>query len=222
MTIGLRRFKALDEKRHNPAVGRLYGKTLLGKTLIVGLSHYGNEEELRQPQFTHDLIESVIGGQLKIRYFAKLAKLFRNDNGDIFCVKDFYQAVAFYNFLPDHFARPRQATTQAQCKHAETQRFLFKAIDRLRPNHLIVTSENLWRLLPAFHPDDDKTSRVSDDPSNLHIPFNSAETECFWYRRKDGGYCLVGAITHPSAAKFNKVRGRIAKWAAQFITMRHV
>jgi hypothetical protein len=145
---GLQGLKVLDDKRHNPAVGSRYGGTPLGRLLVVGLSHYGDEGDVRWPGFTHMIVGEVIEGKRKIPYFTKIAKLFRDDNGDAYSVKEFYPAVAFYNFLPDHFERPRQMTTQEQSKHPEAQRFLFKVIDELRPDHLIVTSENFWRLLP--------------------------------------------------------------------------
>jgi hypothetical protein len=219
---GLRELNILDDKRHNPAIGVLYGQTPLGRTLIVGLSHYGSEEELRQPDFTHNLVEKIINGEWKIPYFTKIAKLFRDDSGEDYSVADFFSAVAFYNYLSDQFAKPRQITSQEQCKRPETQRFLFKVIDALRPDHLIVTGENLWRLLPAYHPGDAELSRVSDDSSNLDIPFESEERECFWYRRADGGYCLVGAITHPSSwLKFNLKRKEIGEWTTKFVALRH-
>jgi hypothetical protein len=214
---GLQKLRILDDKRHNPAVGSQYGRTPLGRLLVVGMSHYGDEGDVRWPGFTHMIVGEVIEGKRKIPYFTKIAKLFRDDNGDAYSVKEFYPAVAFYNFLPDHFKRPRQMTTQEQCKHPEAQRFLFKVIDELRPDHLIVTSENLWRLFPRFHPDDPKVSRVSEDSSGLRVQFNSVERECFWYLRADGGHCLVGAITHPSAAKFNSVREELVEWIADFI-----
>ena len=219
---GLQKLRIFDDKRHNPAVGSCYGRTLLGRLLVVGMSHYGDEGDVRWPGFTHMIVGEVIEGKRKIPYFTKIASLFRSDSGDSFLVPEFYSAIAFYNFLPDHFVRPRQMTTQEQCKHPETQRFLFKVIDLLTPDHMIVTGENLWRLLPAYHPDDSEISRVSDDSSNLDIPFESKETECFWYRRADGGYCLVGAITHPSSwRKFSEKREEIGEWTAKFIARRH-
>jgi hypothetical protein len=59
---GLRRLRILDSSRHNPAVGNLYGRKPLGKLLIVGLSHYGSESEVKGAGFTQAVVGAVIGG----------------------------------------------------------------------------------------------------------------------------------------------------------------
>jgi hypothetical protein len=48
---GLQKLKIFDDKRHNPAVGECYGRTPLGRLLVVGMSHYGDEGDVKWPGF---------------------------------------------------------------------------------------------------------------------------------------------------------------------------
>jgi hypothetical protein len=57
---GLRRLRILDSSRHNPAVGNLYGSKPLGRLLIVGLSHFGSESEVKGAGFTQAAVGAVI------------------------------------------------------------------------------------------------------------------------------------------------------------------
>ena len=56
---GLRKLRILDSSRHNPAVGILYGSKPLGRLLIVGLSHYGSESEVKGAGFTQAVVGAV-------------------------------------------------------------------------------------------------------------------------------------------------------------------
>src|SRR5208282_2137398 len=99
----LRKFKALDPNRHNPAIGSCYGtEPSIGRLLIVGMSHYGGDY-VKWAQFTHDIVNEVIEGERRIPYFTKIARLFRDTKGRPYPPQDFYSRVAFYNFLPDEF-----------------------------------------------------------------------------------------------------------------------
>jgi hypothetical protein len=214
---GLREFKALDNKRHNPAVGIEFGQTVLGKLLIVGLSHYGNEDELRQPDFTHNLVEKVIKGELKIRYFTKIAKLFRNEVGKPYSPAEFYSRIAFYNYLPYPFGGPKEPY-EDQLANEVKRGFFFKVLDYYKPDRVLVTGERLWRRFVSKRHDHSVLPEIRC--TDLHLLFKCEGDEvCCLYPRRDGGTTLVGAITHPSTAKFNQSQNRteIVKWIDKFM-----
>lgn len=216
--IGLREFRALDNKRHNPAVGIEYGQTALGKLLIVGLSHYGNEDELRQPNFTHNIVEKVIKGELKIRYFTKIAKLFRNEMGKPYSPTEFYSAIVFYNYLPDVFNRPNESYEKQLTNEAKIG-FFFKVLDYYKPERVLVTGVRLWSCFVSKRNNNFALQYIENTKPRL--PFECADDQfCCLYPRKDGGKTLVGAITHPSTAEFNKNRTKIVKWIGKFMAQR--
>jgi hypothetical protein len=148
---GLRRLRILDSSRHNPAVGNLYGRKPLGKLLIVGLSHYGSESEVKGAGFTQAVVGAVIGGK-RIPYFTKIARLFSDSNGHPYLPCDFYPLVAFYNFLPYVF-RVRQRVEEDQWLNPDAQPFFFRVIDYVQPHRVLITGEQLWRALPSRLPE---------------------------------------------------------------------
>lgn len=213
---GLRELVCLDPTRSNPAVGILYGRNQWGKLLIIGESHYGGES-WAQPDATHNRIQALIDGR-RCTYFTKLAHLFDKE------VAEFYSRVAFYNFKSLSLDCPGQRVSPEGFKGDADQRYLFRVIDELLPDYVVVTSVRLWHVLPTQHPDaPENVWRVTDDCSDLFVSFARPEEseeekrrskECFWYRRADGDCCLVGAIPHPRSAKFNK---GLARWMKGFI-----
>lgn len=126
--VGLREFKAIDPARHNPAVGSLYGKGTLGRLLIVGMSHYGEESYVKWAEFTHAVVTEVVTGERRIPYFTKITRLFLDPEGRPYSPRDFFPLVAFYTFLPDVF-KFRQSVAKEQWLNPEAQRFFFRVVD---------------------------------------------------------------------------------------------
>jgi hypothetical protein len=213
---GLQKLKIFDEKRHNPAVGYSYGRTPLGRFLVVGMSHYGDECDVRWPGFTHMIVSEVIEGKRKISYFTKIASLFTDDDGEPYTPAKFYSAIAFYNFLPDVFEK-REKVDDSQWLNSDAQRFFFRVVDALKPERVLVTGEKLWRTLPSKDLDDSGMSRDSGDLTGPDVLFGGDDRQCCWYRVKGADCCLVGAISHPSTAKFNRNRNEIVEWVRKFM-----
>lgn len=205
----------LDSTRHNPAVGSLYGCKPLGRLLIVGMSHYGSEAEVKGAGFTQEVLGAVIGGK-RISYFTKLAALFSDPEGRKYCPPEFYPRVAFYNFLPDVF-RVRERVDEKQLLNPDAQKFFFRVVDYLKPERVLITGERLWRALPSCTPGANGTRRVREDGTLLDVQFGGDDAECCWYSVEGAKDCLVGAITHPSAKKFNEYRAEIGNWIPRFM-----
>lgn len=213
---GLQELRIFDDKRHNPAIGKCFGETSLGRLLIVGMSHYGEAHDVRSPRFTHMIVGEVIEGKRRVPYFTKIARLFNDNHGEPYSPAEFYSAIAFYNFMPDVFKK-REHVMESQLLNPDAQRFLFKVVDALRPNRVLVTGEKLWRALPSKDLDDAGRSRDSGELTGPDVQFGGDDKQCCWYRVKGAECCLVGAITHPSTAKFNRNRSEIAEWVGTFM-----
>jgi len=214
---GLRKFKALDRTRHNPAIGSCYGKEApLNRLLIVGMSHYGGKY-VTSPDFTYHIVEAVIKGERRIPYFTKIARLFRDSDERPYSPQSFYPCVAFYNFLPDEF-RIRQHVQEDQWLNPDAQKFFFRVLDYVQPKRVLITGEKLWRALPSCLPGRNRGRRVREDGTGLFVPFGGDDRECCWYAVKGSADCLVGAITHPSTRKFNQHRDEIRRWIQRFMT----
>jgi hypothetical protein len=213
---GLQKLKIFDDKRHNPAVGNSFGKTPLGRFLLVGMSHYGDERNVSWPGFTHMIVSQVIEGKRRIPYFTKIACLFNDDGGKPYSPAKFYSAVAFYNFLPNVFKK-REQVTKGQWLNRDAQRFFFRILDEFRPERVLVTGEKLWSVLPSKDLDRGGMSRDTGDLTGPDVLFSCEDPKCCWYRVGGSERCLIGAITHPSTAKFNSNRARIARWVAEFM-----
>lgn len=212
---GLQELKILDQSRHNPAVGISYGNTSLGCLLVVGMSHYGDSDEVQRADFTWKVVNAVIGGK-KIAYFTKIATLFRRPGGGRWTPEEFYSSIAFYNYLPEVY-EVREPVSGNRWSDERLWRFFFAVIDQLKPDRVLVTGEKLWRGLASRDPDRSYESRDTGDETGPKVAFGGEDPKCCWYRVKGGGFCLVGAITHPSTAKFNKSRGNIAEWVGRFM-----
>ena len=213
---GLRRLRILDSSRHNPAVGNLYCSKPLGRLLIVGLSHYGSESEVKRAGFTQAVVGAVIGGK-RIPYFTKISRLFSDSNGHPYLPCDFYPLVAFYNFLPYVF-RVRQRVEEDQWLNPDAQPFFFRVIDYVQPHRVLITGEQLWRALPSRLPGAQGARRVREDGTGLYVPFGGDDRECCWYSVEGAEDCLVGAITHPSTPKFNLNHAAFGRWVQKFMT----
>jgi hypothetical protein len=214
--VGLQELKILDQSRHNPAVGISYETTPLGRLLVVGMSHYGDSDEVQRPDFTWKVVNAVIGGK-KMAYFTKIANLFRRPGGGRWTPEEFYSSIAFYNYLPEVY-RVREPVSGNRWSDERASSFFFAAIDQLKPDQVLVTGEELWRRLASRDPDRPSESRDSGDETGPEVPFFCREDpKCRWYRVEGADCCLVGAITHPSTAKFNKTRGMTVEWVRKFM-----
>ena len=209
---GLRELNVLDNKRHNPAIGINYGKTELGRLLIVGLSHYDPDspENVRRSTFTQEIIQGVIDGKRHIAYFTKIAELFHKQNGVRYSPAEFYSSVGFYNFLQDPFAGPKEKTPDGLFKKAEP--FFRTVLERHTPDRVLMTGKRLWQMrgdsLNALKPG-----------TNCPLPqmgLQKEEEKRAWKHRTTGqDHALVAGIYHPSSPKFQTLLAKT--WIPTFM-----
>jgi len=211
----LQELEPLDPKRHNPFVGPRFGQSQFGRLLIVGLSHYGDEKETQEPNFTQKIINEVIAGR-SISYFTKIAHLFRNSDGNPFSPAEFYPLVAFYNFLPDHFSYPKQPPTHEQYHAPETQQFFRKVLKELKPDRVLITGKRLWQILPSRNPPFEPKPAY-DLKAPLTGSLHPDQKHAWWHVTDDGEYALVAPIYHPSSPAFNANKAEAEKWIPLFL-----
>lgn len=202
----------------DPWVGANYGSPndldLPSRLLILGESHYdnGDPEEYRR-SLTMEVIAAVIAEEqrkiYKRNYFKGVRKAVLGPSQEV-DAKDFWQSVAFYNFIQKLVEKPGDHPTRHMWEEAR-DRFR-KTLNRLRPRptHVIVTGFRLWDQLPrdkdfwSGAPEDEVATIRKLVPSR----FNNCKHERLGWLgryRHGSGKCLVVKIQHLS-------RGSPAQW----------
>ena len=188
----------------DPWRGCNYGKPndlgLPSRLLILGESHYGGPEKYRRC-LTKEVIEEVIAEeQWNKRYFTGVRKAVLGPSQEV-GAKDFWQSVAFYNFIQSLVEKSRKPPARHMWEEAP-DRFR-KTLNRLEPAHVIVTGFRLWDHLPG---DEDFWSDAPEDEvATIRKLVPSRFNNCNHERRgwlgryrHGSGKCLVVKIQHPS------------------------
>ena len=190
----------------DPWRGGLYGRPndlgLPSRLLILGESHYGGPEKYRR-SLTREVIEDQWSGH-SYRYFTGVQKAVLGPSKEV-DAKDFWQSVAFYNFIQRLVGeKPGARPTSSMWKEAAAP--FRKILNRLGPTHMIATGlarGRLWDRLPG---DEDFWSDAPEDEVatiRKLVPdrFKTCEQERQGWLgryRHGSGKCLVVKIQHPS------------------------
>ena len=194
----------------DPWVGDNYGSPndldLPSRLLILGESHYDHgDSEVYRRSFTKEVIAAVIAEEqrkiYKRNYFKGVRKAVLGPSQEV-DAKDFWQSVAFYNFIQKPVEKPGDRPTRHMWKGEAPDRFR-KTLNRLRPTHVIVAGFRLWEHLPGDKdfwsdaPEDEVATIRKLVPSR----FNNCKHERLGWLgryRHGSGKCLVVKIHHPS------------------------
>ncbi|AYO58463.1 hypothetical protein CO230_10240 [Chryseobacterium sp. 6424] len=166
----------------NPWIGSDYEKSELGKLLILGDSHYFNNDEPENlTNFTKAQIAEL--DSISSNFHNKIRQFFGHQKHS-----EFWKKVAFANGIQSAFKFANQVPTKAEMNQAETA---FRAyLDIVKPDKVIVFSSRLWEHFfnkPGWGIHKDKI----DDRWNIR----SLDYE--------GGQCLAIGLYHPSAYGFS-------------------
>ena len=193
----------------DPWVGANYGSPndldLPSRLLILGESHYddGDPEEYRR-SLTMEVIAAVIAeeqrNEYKRNYFKGVRKAVLGLSQEV-DAEDFWQSMAFYNFIQRLVEKPGIHPTPHMWKEAR-DRFR-KTLNRLGPTHVIVTGFRLWDHLRdnedfwSDAPEDEVATIRKLVPSRFN---NCNHERRGWLRRyrHGSGKCLVVKIQHLS------------------------
>ena len=123
----------------------LEGKSLDGKKIaIVGYSHYHGEGEVDRPSLTREVVESVIDGSQKHRFFTKIRDAFGFGEH-----KDFWERVYFFNYLPGSVGTPdKKYATGDEAQIGEAQARFLQFLEKEQPDKVFVFTRKGWTAFP--------------------------------------------------------------------------
>lgn len=174
----------------SPAVGEHYQEGFKGKkVLVLGESHYdvSNDEK----DITKIVIQRFQEYQLGkgesfahwMNTFTKFARSFDNKELEGNQVADFYDSVAFYNYVQESLDESRKSPTKEQ--FANSEKAFFEVLEELQPDVIIVWGHRLWDNMTA--------NNVEYDEDN----------DEYYYVLNNGKKVLTVGIKHPSANNFS-------------------
>ncbi|MDO4224943.1 MAG: hypothetical protein Q4C75_03515 [Bergeyella zoohelcum] len=187
-----------------PFVGENYEKGINGKkVLILGESHYWEEEiyedayeDLKQGEyldFTQDVIKSYIDYQKGNREhspwmnsFTKFAKEFYNWDEEKTNLIDFWQSVAFYNYVQFPISQARTSPTEEE--FTQSEKAFYEVVEKYQPDVIIAWGWRLWGNMPS-------TGRFGE-PSSVN------KGKGIYYYEVAGREYPIIAVSHPSAPGF--------------------
>lgn len=184
----------------DPWTGKQYGSPnefdLPRRLLILGESHYGGENgplaNLTNVVINDHIVDGVHMFYNKIRQ-AILGEFGPSTAEDR---RRFWNAVAFYNFVPIPMPAAGVAPEDVQWEIGR-QLFLQRLVD-LRPTHVVVCGFTTWRNCPeqGF---EDVGEELATHLWDL-IPYRHRNEERGWVGRYEyeGGSCVIATILHPS------------------------
>ncbi len=132
----------------DPWVGQHYKDGIGGKrVLILGESHYGDKGD-ETSEFTRLIIENHGIKKGKHRIYARIKVLIAGGGLSDPQRDEFWQKVAFYNYIQTAIARPRIRPTPEQWE-AATDPFL-DTVSELSPEFVVVLGVELGKHLPPL------------------------------------------------------------------------
>jgi hypothetical protein len=174
------------------------------KLLILGESHYGAPKALG---FTRYILRSQWGDEsvkagAKIEYFRRIAELVVGSTRlEADGLENFYQSVAFYNYVQESMATSSQRPTAPQYEAGYTA--FLKVADALQPDLILVTGFTLWDHLPDYHADT-RPDGLEKLPQVPQRPVDSTRRLLEIWRLRGTRDCqpMVFPVCHPSARSF--------------------
>ena len=188
----------------DPWRGELYGRPndlgLPSRLLILGESHYGGPEEYRR-SLTKEVIEDQWSGHSH-RYFTIVQRSVVGPSKEV-DAKDFWQSVAFCNFIQRLVEKPGDRPDQHTWEEAAAP--FRKILNCLEPTHMIVTGFELWDCLRDFGPPRDDVPEDEVATIRKLVPVDpkigNHERRGWLGRYRHGsGKCLAVKIEHASRA----------------------
>lgn len=165
------------------------------RLLILGESHHGCYEPLAQ--YTIAVVtEHIEHGH--VPFFDKIRQAILGEFGAATTEhrRRFWNAVAFYNFVPTPVAAANVRPTCAQW--AEGQHLFLQRLIDLRPTHVIVCGFTTWSKCPeqGFEDVDEAlATHLWDLIPEQHRNEDRGWVGCYEY---EGGSCAIAPILHPS------------------------
>ena len=186
----------MSNVRFLPWVGQAYRVGFAGKrVLVLGESHYCASPQDAVPTITRDVIKGLSDPTLEhepyMNTYTKFVetmvgrdRLTHREKGD------FWESVAFYNFVQSPLPKARLAPSVEEFRSGETA--FFEVLEELRPETVVAWGSRLYNNLP-------KGGMQGDD---IKGP-DGRWMETWKYFLRDGSPVHVIPIMHPSSSSFS-------------------
>ena len=150
----------------HPWIGHQYGNGSIFKIpiLIVGESNYGmSEGSEKDSTFTRELINSIIKGCWKHRFFSNIQRAFVENADTEELRREFWHSVAHHEYIQDWLPSPGVAPTEEMWTKAKP---IFKeVVAELKPQCILFVSKRVYdRVSPDFP---DSTPLIVDESDSL-------------------------------------------------------
>lgn len=136
-----------------PWVGDLYWKSS-PKVLVLGESHYGNQER-NYPRFTIDVVRQMaIEG--RGAFFTKITKVLLGKPKQPVSPAEkraLWDRIAFYNYIQELIAEAPRSSRPTQAMWQQARSPFVQVMNRLQPDILVVMGTELGRQVAEFEPD---------------------------------------------------------------------
>lgn len=175
--------------KFKPWIGKDYGKSELGRLLIVGDSHYflGGEEDSVFPNWTEDIVGDLENTNFRI--FKNIGMVF-NPNNDL----ELWPKVAFANAIQSDFRSSDQKPTYEDFKTVEPA--IQEYLNIAKPSKIIVFSKRVWE--NGLSNDINWGEYIGEIED---AEFQKKST--LWKFNYDGGFCHGIGVNHPSSPGFS-------------------
>jgi len=169
-----------------PWIGSSYGKTALGKLLIVGEGHYFYHKESDFDNFTKKMISSL-GSLGDNEFYIRVGHIFNDSN-----YLDVWDKVAFANAIQFPFELSRQEISKEQYQTVAPA--LREYLDITQPKKMIVFSKRIWEKgLPEGIDWGEYVETLHDDQYE--------RSGTVWKFNYNGGHCYGIGVHHTSSTR---------------------
>jgi hypothetical protein len=172
----------MSQVRFRPHIGTNYEASPFGiPVLIVGESHYGEEESKPRSTLTKRVISAVVRGS-KWNFFTRVAATFSGEQS--IEPKVFWSSVAFYNFIQTRISKGAKPTKQMWNDAGPSFLEMLGSL-KTKPRLIAIFSYTVWENTPC-HGRDAKA-----------IIHSGRSIPCYEFSVKDG-WALAPKLRHPS------------------------
>jgi hypothetical protein len=172
----------MEKLTFGPWIGSNYQTSPHGRLLLIGESHYLDNENVTDT-LTSEVIQKFVNGDYSINFYKNMGLLFNPQNP-----KELWQNVAFANAiqngLPDSTSQPEKEDI------ATVVPAFWILLDLLKPEKVLVCSKRMWNYwLPDKDPRGSFIDHISENGKNSTV----------WKYNYTSGHCFAMGINHPSS-----------------------
>lgn len=180
-----------DCVRYLPWVGEAYAEGYYGvRILVIGDSHYGKAPG-EEHNFTCDVLRMHLSGEQRISFFTNIARAITGIPNDDLDQVEFWEKVAFYNYVQKSVEEARSRPTVDQGVSAQAA--FEEIINNLQPDRIIMLGNFVWDMTPSSGREGELVCSDATEKRMLtwHYPI------------KSGKIIFTGKMEHPSSGGFS-------------------